>query len=248
MIIDSHFHIIDPKYPLVPNNGYLPAPYTATDYLNEIQGLGFMGGVIVSGSFQDYDQTYLIDVLHRLGENYVGVTQIPATISDTEILELNKKGVRGVRFNLKRGGSESISNLSSMAERIYDLAQWHVELYVDAKELKPLKKTILSLPAVSIDHLGGTEEGLRDLLDLVDEGVKVKASGFGRLDFDVKKTLQKVNAANPDALMFGTDLPATRSKRRFNPKDIELIQELFSIKEQDKIFYENATHFYRLSQ
>ena len=32
-IFDAHCHIIDSRFPLVPNNGYLPEPFTVEDYL-----------------------------------------------------------------------------------------------------------------------------------------------------------------------------------------------------------------------
>lgn len=32
-IFDAHLHVIDPRFPLVPNGGYLPEPFTAEDYL-----------------------------------------------------------------------------------------------------------------------------------------------------------------------------------------------------------------------
>ena len=32
-LFDAHFHIIDPRFPLVPNRGYLPDRYTVSDYL-----------------------------------------------------------------------------------------------------------------------------------------------------------------------------------------------------------------------
>ena len=47
------------------------------------------------------DQSYIIAALKELGPSYVGVTQLPATVSDDEVLSLNDVGVRGVRFNLK---------------------------------------------------------------------------------------------------------------------------------------------------
>lgn len=49
---------------------------------------------------------------------------------------------------------------------------------------------------------------------------------------------------NPDALMFGTDLPSTRAKRRFKYEDIELIQQLFDEQAIDKILYSNALSWY----
>ena len=91
-----------------------------------------------------------------------------------------------MRFNIKRGGSEDLSKLDYFARRVYDLAGWHSELYIDAKELPEIAATIAALPAISIDHLGLSEEGLPHLLHLVDKGIRVKATGFGRVELSVK--------------------------------------------------------------
>lgn len=121
-IFDTHLHIIDPAHPLVENNGYLPAPFTVDDYQKRIDGLGIAGGAVVSGSFQAFDQGYLIDALRALGPTYVGVTQIPAGTSDREILRLHEAGIRAVRFNIARGGSASLHELDLLAHRVHDLA------------------------------------------------------------------------------------------------------------------------------
>ncbi len=73
-VFDAHLHIIDPAHPLVENDGYLPAPFNVADYQERIDGLGIAGGAVVSGSFQAFDQGYLIDALLALGPFYVGVT------------------------------------------------------------------------------------------------------------------------------------------------------------------------------
>ncbi|PDZ93751.1 2-pyrone-4,6-dicarboxylate hydrolase, partial [Bacillus cereus] len=88
-----------------------------------------MGGAIVSGSFQGFDQSYLVNALQMLGENFVGVTQLPYNTTDDEIIRLNKCGVRAIRFNVNRGGSEDISYLDYLARRVYELVNWHTELY-----------------------------------------------------------------------------------------------------------------------
>lgn len=177
-VFDAHLHIIDPAHPLVANNGYLPDPFTVTDYQNRTTGLNIQGGAVVSGSFQAFDQGYLIDALHALGPTYVGVTQIPADTSDARILALHEAGVRAIRFNVVRGGSASPDDLDRLARRVHDLAGWHTELYVDARSLDGLEDRIAALPAASIDHLGMHEDGLPTLLRLVERGVKVKATGF----------------------------------------------------------------------
>jgi len=48
----------------------------------------------------------------------VGVTQLPATVGEEEILRLNAAGVRAVRFNLKRGGSEGVEHIESFAKKV----------------------------------------------------------------------------------------------------------------------------------
>lgn len=47
--------------------------------------------------------------------------------------------VRGVRFNVKRGGSEDLRHLKSFAKRVYDLVGWHTELYIETKNWVKLK-------------------------------------------------------------------------------------------------------------
>jgi len=66
-IFDSHFHIIDKRFPLVPNEGYLPDEFSCEDYLGRTKSFHLAGGAIVSGSFQAFDQTYLMDALQKLG-------------------------------------------------------------------------------------------------------------------------------------------------------------------------------------
>ncbi len=244
-VFDSHFHIIDRRFPLVANQGFLPDTFISSDYLDQMHGYQLCGGAIVSGSFQAYDQSYLIDALATLGPSFVGVTQLPMNVSDQEILDLNKAGVRALRFNLKRGGSEDIQHLDQLARRVHEVAAWHVELYIDSRDLDDLYSTLVCLPAVSIDHLGLSKGGFNTLLKLAEQGVRVKATGFGRVDFDVRTALIALSSANPKALMFGTDLPSTRAPRPFEHNDVELIIDALGEDQANRVFCENALDFYR---
>ena len=246
-IFDAHLHIIDTSFPLQVNQGYLPSPYSCNDYLSEMQGFPLLGGAIVSGSFQGFDQSYLKAALNTLGEGFVGVTQIPANCSDAELEELNQVGIRAVRFNLKRGGSESISELDRLARRVHELHGWHTELYADSATLAELEPTLRALPKISIDHLGLSKAGLPLLLRLVENGAAVKATGFSRGDLDIKTTLQQLHRVNPAALMFGSDLPATRALRRFGAQDIGIVMDSFDEVAARAVFAENALKIYGLS-
>lgn len=246
-VFDAHLHIIDPAFPLQTNKGYRPPVFTVDDYRNRTRDLEITGGAVVSGSFQGFDQGYLTAALEQLGPGFVGVTQLPADTPDDTILELNQAGVRGVRFNLHRGGSEKLARLADMGARIHELAGWHVELYADAAELPSIRRILLSLPAVSLDHLGLSNRGRRETLLLAEQGVRIKATGFGRLDFDIDALLSDIHKANPEALMFGTDLPGTRAPRTFHTGDIEHIRNLLGPEEADRVLRRNARNFYQLS-
>ncbi len=67
-IFDAHFHIIDYKYPVVENNGYLPPEFLTDDYFTAAKKINVVGGAIVSGSFQAFDQ---IRILHKNAMDWV---------------------------------------------------------------------------------------------------------------------------------------------------------------------------------
>jgi len=245
---DCHFHIIDKNFPVVPNQGFMPDAFTSEDYLERVKAIALCGGAVVSGSFQELDQSYLFHALKVLGPTFVGVTQVPQTISDQELQELNDAGVRAVRFNVKRGGSEDIKHLENFARRVHKLVGWHTELYIDSTDAAGLFDTLVSLPAVSIDHIGLSKAGFPTLLKLAEKGVHVKATGFGRVDFDVGSALKELYAANPKALMFGTDLPSTRAPRPYLDSDYTLVLETLAEEKAANVFYKNAIEFYRLKK
>ena len=244
-LFDSHFHVIDKRFPLIANQGYLPKEFSVADYQRKTKKYDIAGGAVVSGSFQAFDQAYLLTALRKLGPDYVGVTQLPATVSDSELVNLDRAGVRAVRFNLKRGGSEGAEKLERFATRVYDTVGWHTELYVDSKDFAELKDTLIALPALCIDHLGLSSEGFSDLLTMVEKGVWVKATGFGRVDFDVPRAIKQITAINPDALVFGTDMPSTRADRPYSDDDFFTVIETIGKDMARKVFYDNAIKLYR---
>lgn len=246
-VFDAHLHIVDPSFPLTANEGYLPQQFTCDDYLARMSPLGVRGGAVVSGSFQAFDQTYLLAALKRLGPGFVGVTQLSAHVSDAEILRLNAAGVRAIRFNLVRGGSEDVSQLDRLARRVHALTGWHVELYVASRDLPALYSKLAALPAVSIDHLGLTKEGFATLLRLVELGVRVKASGFGRVELDVADALRAIADVNPAALMFGSDLPSTRAPRPFAESDLDLLCASLPTAQVERVLAGNAKEWYRIA-
>ncbi|WP_445168480.1 amidohydrolase family protein [Mycolicibacterium sp. Dal123E01] len=248
-IFDAHFHIIDARFPLVPNNGYLPDPFTAADYRERVQPLHVTGGAVVSGSFQAFDQNYLKDALAQLGPDFVGVTQIPAETGDDDILALDGAGVRAVRFNLYRGGSATLGDVDTLARRVHEVAGWHSEFYLDAADLPALEPVLAALPQVSIDHLAMSDDTSGALLRLVESGTVVKATGFGRISVaDPDALMRAIVQVNPAALIFGSDLPSTRAAIPFRDSDIDRVVDAVGTEHAHAVLELNAREFYRLNR
>ena len=133
------------------------------------------------------------------------MTQLQSTVSDDEIRELDAAGVRAVRFTLARGGVLDVD----LALRVHDLVGWHAEVY--ATDLPAHEDRLRELPRLVIDHLGMNPEGLATAVRL---GAMVKVTPRHRGD---------LGAVPQELLMFGTDLPGTRTERRFDPADLERV-------------------------
>jgi predicted TIM-barrel fold metal-dependent hydrolase len=243
-VFDAHLHVIDPRFPLVANRGYVPDPFTADDYREATAAINVIGGAVVAGSFQlrgsdpltrgavrgSDPLTWLVDALERLGPGFVGVAELDGGVTDDEVLKLDAAGVRAVRFNQHRGGALD----ERLAQRVHDVAGWHVEVHAGGPVLADMEDRLRALPRLCVDHLGLDCEALPVLRRL---GCMVKATGFGRVDLDVAATLR---ALDPDRLLFGTDLPGTRARRPFGPADLELVAEL-----APQALADNACAWYR---
>lgn len=247
-IFDAHFHVIDPRFPIERNMGYLPATFTANDYLVKARQLGIQAGTVVAGSFQGRDDTYILDALEQLGPAFVGVIQMPDNLTDEELIQLDQAGVRAVRFNFVRGGAVTSARLLDVGRRVASVCGWHVELYIDALLLPDLEPALTRLDRVVVDHLGLTEAGMTGLLRHADRGGYIKASGFGRTDFDIEAALRRVFRVNPNTLVFGTDLPSTRAPRPFHRSDIELIAQALGERATATVLWDNAIQLYRPSR
>ena len=187
-LFDTHLHIVDPRFPLVPNQGYLPEPFTVDDYRARFTA---HGGAVVSGSFQAYDQTYLIDALQRLGPTFVGVAQVPPEITDEEVLAPATPPACAPSGRTSRAARRRRTSLD-LARRFDELAGWHLEVYADAATCRRCPASRLV-----IDHLGGPEAALPTTLRLVEQGAHVKATRFGASDHDIPRTLRAIAAVNP---------------------------------------------------
>lgn len=224
-MFDSHLHIFDPSAPMPGHDGFIPGPFTIADYRAATVGLGITGGAVVAASTQARDPAPLLAAAAALGEAFVVVAEADPGQDDADFAALAEAGVRGLRFNLHRRATFTISGAIAHAARAADFGL-HAEIYCDAARLAPHVAALAGLPRLALDHLGLTEAGLPVTCDLARAGVKVKATGFGRVLLDVARTLEAIEAAASGVLMAGTDLPSTRAARVFAPSDLDLLRRV----------------------
>ncbi len=251
-IFDAHFHIIDPHYSIIKNNGFLPNYHNVDQYKKYLKSMGLqpLGGAEVQGTFQGDNQDHFKGDLSQLGKNFVGITRISKDISDKDLQFLSEIGIRGIRFPMYRGIKESLPEIKEIAKRVYFKFGWGTEIYLDlAKANSDLIDLILSLPKVSIDHLGMTKAPLSTLTKLLGHGVAIRVSGFGRVQYsrsEIKELLPKLYQVNPKGLIFATDFPGTRTKHPFSLKDIDLIKTALGNDERaiNRVLYQNGINWY----
>jgi predicted TIM-barrel fold metal-dependent hydrolase len=66
------------------------------------------------------------------------------------------------------------------------------------------------------------------------------------VDFNVPIALKDLYAANPQCLMFGSDLPSTRAARSYSDNDFRLVVDTLGDQAARRVFLENALDFYRM--
>lgn len=229
-IFDSHFHATNQPV-------YQP-------YLEAAKNFDIIGGALIA----DTDSKTLIKHLSKLPKGFVGIACPTPAMTDAEISELHQAGVRAIHFDLEQENPISPTELLALAQRVHKQKQWHTELRIKSTHLKDLRSLLYQLPAVSIDHLGLTTDGINDLYNLVEQGARVKVCGFRRLPFDQETLAQiliEIYAINPNALIFGSNLPQIGSTRGVTTSDINLIKQAFDEEAANNIFYKNALNFYQ---
>ena len=156
--IDAHCHVFGPmaQFPFSAKAKYLPED-AGPDMLFALRDhLGFARNVIVQASCHGTDNRALVDALKSAGTLARGVAVVAPDIGDVELAELDRAGVRGVRFNfIKRLVDPAPREvLIKLAQRVAALG-WHVVVYFEARDLPELEGFLGSLPLpVVIDHMG----------------------------------------------------------------------------------------------
>jgi len=243
--INTHCHVNSngmTPFPWSDDRKYDPAfaPWRKLEELYTF--LGFSGEVIVAATCHGTDNSYMLNALKKSKGRALGVAFVEKNISDQELTDLDKAGVRGVRYSyVKRlTNPPPPEDMVAMASRIERL-NWHVDLYCEAADLKDLEPHIKAIPVpVVFDHMAvpNIDKGVADpefqrylqlFRDKKDCYAKVtcpeRLTGSSKPE-DWSKVLPFARALAeefPDRVITGTDWPHPNMKEGQMPNDGELL-------------------------
>ena len=236
---DCHVHIVGPpsRYPMSPERGYTPPEAPVADLLALRRRLGISRNVLIQPSFYGTDNRCLLDALGELGDSARGVAVVAPDISDSDLADLDRRGVCGARINLESGENRdpqaARAALDALAGRISHLG-WHVQVYAALPVIAAVAEKIAALPVdVVIDHFGMAQArdeirqpGFAVLLELVRaRRTYVKLSAPYRIsqraDYaDVAPIARALIEAGPDRMLWASDWPHTDRTPGRRPFDI----------------------------
>jgi predicted TIM-barrel fold metal-dependent hydrolase len=228
--VDCHTHIHLPeKYPFFAGRVYTPEPASPEEMAALHKALHIERVVIVTPSVYGTDNRATLEGIKFRGNTGRGVAVIDDKTSESDLDDMGKGGIRGIRVNLATSGVNDPSIGRKRLEGAIDRVKgrgWHVQVYTNIPLLKNIKDVVAASPVpIVFDHFGGADAALgleqpgwAELVELVKIGkAYVKISGAYRLsnkgpDYpDAVPFAKALIAANPDRLVWGTDWPHPNS-------------------------------------
>jgi len=264
--VDAHVHVFGPEaqFPFSPKAKYHPEDASAEMLFALRDRLGFSRNVIVQASCHGTDNRAVLDAIARSGGAARGVAVASSDITDAELDELHRGGIRGIRFNfLKRLVDDAPrAQFLALARRIKRLG-WHVVIYFEAELLQELTPFMQAIPTtVLIDHLGRPDiaqgpagADISALVKLLDANSHIwtKVSGAERLSEqgppydDFVEVVRPIVERFSSRVLWGTDWPHPNMQNCIpdDGKLVELVPRLAPTPElQHALLVDNPERLY----
>ena len=224
---DCHTHVFDSqRFPFVANRSYTPEPASLADLRAMHRTLHIDKVIVVQPSVYGTDNSCTLNAIEELGHGARGIAVIDDKISDSQLDQMHRNGIRSVRINLETNGETDAAfarqRFRSTVDRIKGPRGWHVQIYTRPSVIEAIKSDVETSPVrVSFDHFGGAQAaqgvhqpGFRSLLALVRNGkayVKLSApyrSSTLAPDYpDVAPLAKALVSANPTRILWASDWP-----------------------------------------
>ncbi|WP_038890099.1 amidohydrolase family protein [Vibrio campbellii] len=253
--VDAHCHVFGPaaKFPYSPARKYTPCDASKEQLFALRDHLGFSRNVIVQASCHSTDNRALVDALETAGELARGIAFVDETITEHELKEMDRAGVRGVRFNFVKRLVDTVptEKLKAIADKIRPLG-WHVVVYFESQDIDDVTPFLESLNmTVVIDHMGRPDvakgvdsQEFGKFISLMERNPDIwcKVSCPERLtqtppDYsDVVPFAKTLVELFPNRVLWGTDWPHPNMKSH-TPDDghlVDVIPQIATTTEQQK--------------
>jgi predicted TIM-barrel fold metal-dependent hydrolase len=218
--VDCHAHVFSSGAPAVPDARYRPA-YEATlaAWRERWAASGITHGVLVQPSFFGTDNAEMLAAIASMPDRLRGVVVLAPDATQASIAELDARGARALRLNLK-GRAHDAAALAAwlpLLDRAH-AAGWHLEVFGEAGAAPGIAEALATTPVdVVFDHFAfpapgrelETLEALARLAQSREVGVKLSAP-YRLPGCDAaalaRDWLQRLGAR---ALLWGSDWPWT---------------------------------------
>lgn len=262
---DAHLHIYDDRFPQAVDAAAGLALATVQQYRHLQKRLGISRAVIVTPRSYGTDNRVTVDAIAQLGlSNARGVAVLRTDATDQTMDELDRAGIRGIRFSLYtlKNAAASFDMVESLAHRIHRLG-WHLQLHWTADQFVEHAEMLQRLPCpLVLDHMGRLPQPLglhhpavkliEQLLSKGETWIKLSGayldSQVGEAyDFsDVDAVARHWIARAPDRLVWGSDWPHPTEAHK--PDDAKMLDRLNAWTQDhniiEKILVHNPAHLY----
>jgi 2-pyrone-4,6-dicarboxylate lactonase len=212
-------------FPFAPKRKYTPCDAPKETLFERRDFLGFDKNVIVQATCHDTDNRALVDALVTSNNKAKGVAFVDEGFTDAQLTELDRAGVRGVRFNFIKRLVDSTPKdvMQRIAARVAKLG-WHIVIYFEHADLDEMGPFLRSLPTTLVfDHMAcpNVREGVEGanfqrflkFLDAHKDRFYTKVTCPERFTLagppydDVVPFARAVVERFPDRVLWGTDWP-----------------------------------------
>ena len=240
MACDTHVHVIGASahYPMVAERQYTPGTASTADLQQHLQRQGMRRVIVVQPSVYGTNNHCLLDALEAMPTQARGIAVCDPSVQQTELQQLDARGVRGLRLNFESVNNQSVDALrdalTAWAPRLAELG-WHLQVYAPFAITAACAPVISQLPVpVVLDHFAlwphrtahthdtAAEQAITQLL--ADGHIYIKLSASYRLPTYTSDALtalaHRLLETRSDRLLWGSDWPHTNRDPGVKPHQI----------------------------